>query len=91
MATKHKVIRFDCDQCVYQGTDEDKLGVHKKKAHEAMVHACDQCHFNSSTLGELNEHVDTKHTPQKNILYQHCESCIKMRPNLIGWSSYPQC
>ena len=44
-------FRFDCDQCVYQGTDKNKLGVHKKKTHEAKVYACDQCHFNSSTLG----------------------------------------
>ena len=61
MAIKHKVIRFDCNQCDYQGTDEDKLGIHKKKAHEAKVHACDKCHFNSSILGEMNEYVDTMH------------------------------
>ena len=37
VATKHKVIWFDCDQCVYQGTDKNKLEVHKKNAHEAKV------------------------------------------------------
>ena len=61
MAIKHKVIRFDCNQCDYQGTDEDKLGIHKKKAHEAKVHACDKCHSISSILGEMNEYVDTMH------------------------------
>ena len=63
---KHKmynhdgIIKYDCRECDYQGTQERHLKNHMKK-HEDTKFPCFKCNFQSTTKSELKHHYQLQH------------------------------
>ena len=59
--SKHKGIRYPCDQCIYAATMEKDLKRHKERKHEDNGYPCDQCEFSSTCESHLKRNIAVKH------------------------------
>ena len=67
--TKHEGVRYDCDQCDYQATQQGNLTVHIQTKHEGVRYACDQCDQQFTRKSSLTSHNQSKH---EGVKYQVC-------------------
>ena len=42
--SKYEGVKYACDQCDYQATQQSYLKYHIKSKHEGVKYACNQCH-----------------------------------------------
>ena len=58
--SKHKDIRYGCDQCIFVATSQGKLNKHKKIKHKEVQYYCDQCDYKASRQASLISHNESK-------------------------------
>ena len=54
----HKGVKFPCNQCDYQATNQSNLKVHVKSIHEGVKYACEYCSIEFSFRRALRKHVN---------------------------------
>ena len=58
---KQEEVRYFCNQCAYQATNQDALNKHKERRHGEIRHSCNQCEYQTPRQDTLNIHKQRKH------------------------------
>ena len=59
--SKHEGIKYPCNQCDYQATQQSNLQTHIQCIHEGVKYPCNQCDYQATTQSNLQRHISTKH------------------------------
>ena len=58
----HEGIKYACDKCTYQATQQSSLTRHFQSIHDKSVrYTCDQCEFQTARQSSLIRHVQSVH------------------------------
>ena len=57
----HDGVKYDCDECSYQGNSAQAVTMHKVTKHEGVRYLCDQCEYQATTQYTLRRHVEAVH------------------------------
>ena len=57
----HEGVKYTCDQCDYQATQQSNLTVHIQSKHEGIKYVCDQCDQQFTQKNTLRIHIKKKH------------------------------
>ena len=63
--TKHEGVKYNCDQCDEEFTEQGNLKRHKLTKHEGIRYDCDQCEARFYDQNTLKKHQLTKHEGMK--------------------------
>lgn len=83
----HERDRFDCLQCGKSYSRPSSLENHHKTCGKSAVvkyshknYSCDHCHYKTTVKAALRDHIQVKHMPQKERIYNchMCEDSFKM-------------
>ena len=58
---RYEGVKYTCDQCEHQYTQQGALTLHIQTKHEGVKHACDQCDHQASRQDSLTLHIQSKH------------------------------
>ena len=61
MKSKHKGVKYACDQCDYQAPHKVNLKIHIISKHEGVKYYCNQCDFQFTQQVSLKRHLKSKH------------------------------
>ena len=59
--SKHKGIRYPCDQCDFSATTLSNLKAHKNAKHLGIRFPCDKCEYSANQRQSLKRHKKSKH------------------------------
>ena len=57
----HKGIKYQCDECDYQATQEGNLKVHKQSKHLELKYPCSLCDYQATAKRSLTRHIKSVH------------------------------
>ena len=57
----HDGVKYPCDKCNYQATEQSSLRKHKKSVHDGVKYSCDKCNYQTGWKQKFKEHKDRKH------------------------------
>ena len=57
----HEGVKYACDQCDYQATQQGHLTIHIQSKHEGIKYACNWCEQQFSKTSNLKTHIKKKH------------------------------
>ena len=80
--SKHKGVKFPCDQCNYKATQRGHLLRHIKSIHDGVKFPCDQCDYKATQKGDLLRHIKSKHEGVKFLCVQ-CDYKATRKDNLL--------
>ena len=60
--TVHQGVKYACDQCDSQFTQQSDLTRHIQSKHEGVKYACDQCDYQATQQNNLGRHIKIKHS-----------------------------
>ena len=60
--TKHEGIKYPCNQCDYQATQQRLLQTHIQSVHEGIKYPCNQCDHQATQKSDLKRHKKTRHS-----------------------------
>ena len=69
--TDHQGVKYACDQCDFQTTQQGHLTVHKQSKHEAEKYACNRCDKKFTLQSSLIRHFKSQHQ----IVRYACNQC----------------
>ena len=78
----HKRLRFSCDECDFQYTQENKLKEHKQTKHEGIKFICAECKYEGNSKSRFSNHVLSRHRVEDT-----CSTSIRVSPFLPPLSS----
>ena len=84
--SKHKGVKYACNQCDYPATQQGNLRTHVQFKHDKSVHyyyGCNQCKQKFTRKGSLKNHLRIQHTEQTT------RKCPKWEKS--GQVSCPEC
>ena len=58
--SKHDGVRYSCNQCEYQATQQGSLKTHQQFKHKCVQYFCDQCEYQAATQSSLKTHQHFK-------------------------------
>ena len=61
LATVHKGVKYACNQCDQQFTQQNNLTTHIKSKHEGVKYACNQCDQQFTLQRSLTKHIQSIH------------------------------
>ena len=67
----HEGVKYPCNQCDYQATQQGNLLQHIQSKHEGVKYACNQCDKQFTLQSSLTTHIQSKH---KGVKYT-CNQC----------------
>ena len=67
----HKKIKYSCNQCDHQATNQRNLKTHIQSVHEKIKYSCNQCDYQVTRQGHLKTHIQSVH---EKIKYS-CNQC----------------
>ena len=73
----HEGLKYFCNQCDYQATQQKSLKIHIQSKHEGVKYACDQCEYQATTQSNLTQHNE------KGVEYA-CKQCCYEPDSSIG-------
>ena len=53
----HEGVKYSCNQCVKQFTQQSNLTVHVLTIHEGVTHDCNQCDYEAKGQSNLLNHI----------------------------------
>ena len=59
--SRHKGIRYSCNQCEYQATKQQHLKTHQQSMHVGIRFFCDQCDYQAKLAHQLKTHKKITH------------------------------
>ena len=62
----HEGIKYPCNHCDYQATQQTHLQKHIQSVHEGIRYPCNQCDYQATQQCHLQRHIAAKHS--NNIL-----------------------
>ena len=71
MKSEQEGVKYACDQCDSQFTQQNSLKYHIKSVHEGIRYSCDQCDYKAKAQSNLRIHIQSKH---EGIMY-NCDQC----------------
>ena len=57
----HEDVKYACDQCDYQTTQQSSLKIHIQSKHKGYRYACDRCDYRAKKQSHLTTHTQSKH------------------------------
>ena len=76
--SKHKGIKYPCNQCNYQATQKSTLKRHIASEHEGVKYPCNQCDYQAKRQHHLQRHIESLHEGVKHPCNQcHHEASSK--------------
>ena len=72
----HEGIKYPCNQCDYQATQQGSLKTHIQSKHEGVKYPCNQCDYQFTDKSSLRKHIQSKH---EYIKYP-CNQCDYLAP-----------
>ena len=92
--SRHKAVKYACNQCDYQAIVHRNLTSHIQSRHKGVKYACNQCDCQFTSQDSLTKHIQSKHdgvkyacdyqaTSQGNLMYHIQSSHFK----LIAWQN----
>ena len=60
--SKHEGIKYSCNQCDYQATQQGNLQKHIQSVHEGIKYPCNHCDYQATKQGNLQTHIAAKHS-----------------------------
>ena len=70
--SKHRGVKYSCNQCEYQATQKGSIKIHKESKHEGLKYSCNQCNYQATQQGHLERHKLSKH---EDVKYS-CDHCV---------------
>ena len=61
MKRKVSSIKYPCNQCDYQATQQSNLETHILSKHEGIKYPCNQCDYQATKRGHLKRHIQSIH------------------------------
>ena len=77
--SKHGGIKYPCNKCDYQATQQISLQRHIESIHEGIKYPCNQCDYQATEKGSLQRHVATMHS-NKILKCELCDYQTKWKP-----------
>ena len=93
---KDEGVKYACNQCDHQFTQQGSLSKHIQSVHEGVKYACNQCDHHYTQQGNLTKHIQSVHegvnyncsqcdykAKQKTHLNAHIEAIMKVWSKLV--------
>ena len=93
MPAKDEGVKYACNQCDHQFTQQGSLSKHIQSVHEGVKYACNQCDHHYTQKGNLTRHIQSVHHIIIHIKLHNREiwqniSKLKMMNNIFPHLSY---
>ena len=81
--TKHKGVRYNCDQCDYKATQLGHLKTHIRVVHlKIKNYSCEECDYKAHQLKDLKIHIKAVHLKTNSYPCKECDAAFSIPSNL---------